>query len=40
MSTTAPNTTEGHTFSGKPKSVMLERMRGFSGWPPRMDIPD
>ncbi|HJN86450.1 MAG: MaoC family dehydratase [Dehalococcoidia bacterium] len=33
MSTTARNTTEGHTFSGKPKTVTLERMRGFSGWP-------
>ena len=33
MSAAARNTTEGHTFSGKPKTVTIERMRGFSGWP-------
>ena len=25
--------TEGHTVAGRPRSVTLERMRGFSGWP-------
>jgi acyl dehydratase len=27
----------GHVFEGRPRSVTLDRMRGFSGWP-RRDI--
>ncbi len=33
MGTGASDATEGHTITGKPKAVTLERMRGFSGWP-------
>lgn len=33
MGSRAGDAAEGHTVTGKIKTVTLERMRGFSGWP-------